>query len=234
MLAYDVSKAQQLRLSYSRRVQRPDQGELNPFTDRSDQLNLRTGNPLLLPEYIHALELGSQQFFGAAGSVTATAFYSLETQTIKGFRAVITDELTGNQVTNSTQLNLGDETNYRLELVSATTLTSFWKLNANASGFRRIIRGSAGPGTDINNSNMAFTARLNTTISPTKKLDFQASLNYRSPVVTAQGRRQTSFNTDLAAKQAVLKDRGALRCGWRIFSTPSASISMPTAPASMP
>ncbi|UOQ74142.1 outer membrane beta-barrel family protein [Hymenobacter cellulosilyticus] len=209
VLTYDVSKEQQVRLSYSRRVQRPDQGELNPFTDRSDQLNLRTGNPLLLPEYIHSLELGNQRFFGANSSVTATAFYSLETQTIKDFRQVLIDPLTGNQVTSSTRLNLGDETNYGLELVGSTTLTPIWKLNANASGFRRIIKGS-GPSTDINNSNFVYTARLNTTVSPTKKLDFQVSVNYRSPVVTAQGRRQTAFNTDFAAKQTVLKDRGTI------------------------
>jgi outer membrane receptor protein involved in Fe transport len=209
VLSYDVSKEQQVRLSYSRRVQRPDQGELNPFTDRSDQLNLRRGNPLLLPEYIHSLELGDQRFFGASSSVTATVFYSVETQTIKDFRQVIVDELTGSQVTSSTRLNLGDETNYGLEVVSSTSLTSFWKLNANVSGFRRIIKGS-GPSTDINNSNIAYTGRVNTTLSPTKKLDLQVSLNYRSPIVTAQGRRQTAFNTDFAAKQTILKDRGTI------------------------
>jgi len=39
----------------------------------------------------------------------------------------------------------------------------------------------------------------------------QVSLNYRSPVVTAQGRRQTSFNVDAAAKYTCLpQDRGSL------------------------
>lgn len=209
VLAYELTPEQQVRLSYSRRVQRPDQGELNPFTDRSDPLNLNTGNPFLLPEYIGAVELGYQQFFGKNSSLSATAFYNVESQTIKGYRQVITDPLTGNQVTSSTRLNLGDETNYGLELVGATTVAPVWKLNGTASAFRRIITGS-GPDTDINNSNFVYTARLNNTISATKKLDVQVSLNYRSPVVTAQGRRQTSFNTDVAAKYALLQDRGTL------------------------
>ncbi|MBC6989659.1 TonB-dependent receptor domain-containing protein [Hymenobacter sp. BT491] len=209
VLAYELSEDQQVRLSYSKRVQRPDQGELNPFTDRSDPLNLNTGNPYLLPEYIHAVELGHQKFFGKNSSFTTTAFYNLETQTIKGYREVIADPLTGNQVTSNTRLNLGDETNYGLELVGATSLASFWKLNGTASAFRRIIKGS-GPSSDINNSNFVYTSRLNTTITPVKKLDLQVSVNYRSPVVTAQGRRQTSFNTDFAAKYTVLHDRGSL------------------------
>ncbi|HEX8506357.1 MAG TPA: outer membrane beta-barrel family protein, partial [Hymenobacter sp.] len=208
-LAYELTKDQRLQLAYSRRVDRQDQDELNPFTDRTDPLNLRAGNPLLLPEYIHLIELGGQHFFGASNSITATTFYSVETQTIKDLRRVITDPLTGNQVTIRTPVNLGDETNYGLELIGATSITSSWKLNATASAFRRIIKGS-GPSTDINNSNFVYTTRLNTTISPTKKLDLQVSVNYRSPVVTAQGRRQTSFNTDFAAKQTVLKDRGSL------------------------
>ncbi|MCC3160158.1 TonB-dependent receptor [Hymenobacter sp. 15J16-1T3B] len=209
VLSYELSQDQQLRLSYSKRVQRPDQGELNPFTDRSDPLNLNTGNPLLLPEYIHAVELGHQKFFGKNNSLTTTAFYNVETQTIKGFRAIITDPLTGNVVTNNIRLNLGDETNYGLELIGATSLTSFWKLNGTASAFRRIIKGT-GPSTDINNSNFVYTARVNTTLTPVKKLDVQVSANYRSPVVSAQGRRLTTFNTDVAAKYAVLGDRGSL------------------------
>ncbi|HEX8427086.1 TonB-dependent receptor domain-containing protein [Hymenobacter sp.] len=209
VLAYDLAEEQRLQLAYSRRVNRPDDDDLNPFTDRSDPLNLSTGNPLLLPEYIHLVELGHQKTFGKATTLSSTAFYSVETQTIKRLREVITDPLTGNQVTNTSEVNLGDEINYGLELVGATELTSIWKLNANGSAFRRIIKFS-GPQTEINNSNFVYTARINSTVSPTKKLDMQVSVNYRSPVVTAQGRRQTSFNTDVAVKQSVLKDRGSI------------------------
>ncbi|MDB5236053.1 MAG: TonB-dependent receptor, partial [Hymenobacter sp.] len=42
VLAYDLSKDNRVQLSYSRRVERPGSDELNPFTDRSDPLNLRT------------------------------------------------------------------------------------------------------------------------------------------------------------------------------------------------
>lgn len=97
-----------------------------------------------------------------------------------------------------------------LETVAAAPLSSAWKLSANASAFRRIIKGSAPTNADFNNSNFVYTGRLNTTVSPTKHLDLQLSANYRSPVVTAQGQRLTQFSTDFAAKQAVLKDRGSL------------------------
>jgi outer membrane receptor protein involved in Fe transport len=191
-------------------VQRPDQGELNPFADRSDPLNLNTGNPYLLPEYIDLVELGHQKSFANKATLAATAFYSVESQTIKPFRQVINDPLTGNQVTSTSRINLGDEINYGFEVVGSLPLASFWKVNGTASAFRRIIQGSVA-NSDITNANFVYTSRLNTTITPVKKLDVQVSLNYRSPVVTAQGRRQTSFNVDAAAKYTFLpQDRGTL------------------------
>jgi hypothetical protein len=209
-LAYELPRDQRLQLGYSCRVQRPDQGELNPFTDRADPLNFATGNPYLLPEYIDLVKLGHQQSFANKGTLAATGFYSVESQTIKPFRQVISDPLTGNQVTSTSRLNLGDEINYGLEVVGSLPLASFWKVNGTASAFRRIIRGSVA-NSDITNSNFVYTSRLNTTITPIKKLDVQLSLNYRSPVVTAQGRRQTSFNVDAAAKYTCLpQDRGTL------------------------
>ena len=210
-LAYDLAREQQVQLSYSRRVQRPNQGELNPFLDRADPLNLRAGNPALLPEYVSQTELGYQKGFANKASLALTGFYSHETQTITSYRQVISDPLTGNQVTSTSRLNIGQETNYGLELVGALPLAAWWKISGSASGFRRIVRTSALANSDFTNSSLVGTARLNSTFTPAKKLDVQVSLNYRSPVATAQGRRLTSFNTDLAAKYSFLaQDRGTL------------------------
>ncbi|WP_460547834.1 TonB-dependent receptor [Hymenobacter daeguensis] len=213
VLAYDVNTENRVQFSYSRRVQRPNADELNPFTDRSDPLNLRSGNPALFPEFVHALELGEQRFFGksGAGSVSATAFYRFEENTITNIRnPFFLDPVTNTVVTNTTRLNVGQETNYGLELVAAAPVTSIWKLNANVSAFRRIITGSVPTNVDFNNSNIVYTGRLNTTVSPTKKLDLQLSANYRSPVVSAQGQRLTQLSADFAAKQSVLKDKGSI------------------------
>ncbi len=61
-LNYNLSQMKQLKVSYSKRVNRPRTNQLNPFTTFSDPLNLSVGNPQLQPEYIHAVELAYQQF----------------------------------------------------------------------------------------------------------------------------------------------------------------------------
>ena len=209
VLGYDFPHEQRLQLSYSKRIQRPDAGELNPFTDRTDQLNLVTGNPRLLPEYVHSVELGDQKTFAGGRSLSATAFYRLETNTAQGFRQVLIDPLTGLLVTSTTRQNLGQETSYGLELVGATPLARWWKVNATASTFRRLIRGSA-MGVPINTASQVYTTRFNNTFGLTKKLDAQLALNYRSPINSAQGTRQANFNIDVAAKYNVLGDRGTI------------------------
>ncbi|MBL0033308.1 MAG: TonB-dependent receptor [Bacteroidetes bacterium] len=52
-----------LKLSYSRRINRPTFGQLIPFTDITDSLNQRAGNPKLNPELAHSVELSYNQFF---------------------------------------------------------------------------------------------------------------------------------------------------------------------------
>ncbi len=209
VLAYELPHDQRVQLSYSKRIQRPDAGELNPFTDRSDQYNLVTGNPTLLPEYVHSVELGDQLTFAGGRSLSTTAFYRLETNTAQGFRQVITDPLTGRLVTSTTRQNLGQETSAGLELVGASPVTEFWKVNLTASTFRRIIKGSSG-GVPINTASQVYTARLNNNFTLIKRLGAQLAVNYRSPINTAQGTRSANFNVDVAARYNVLGDRGTL------------------------
>ncbi|MGI4869556.1 MAG: TonB-dependent receptor domain-containing protein [Janthinobacterium lividum] len=208
-LTYELPHDQQVRLSYTRRIERPDASELNPFTDRSDPLNLQTGNPQLLPEFVHSVELGDELTLANSRSLSAMAFYRLETNTAQGFRQVITDPLTGNIVTSTTRQNLGQETSYGLELVGAGPLTAFWKVSVTASTFRRLIVGGVAS-TPINTASQVYTTRLNNTFTLSKKLGAQLALNYRSPINSAQGTRSGNYSTDFAAKYAVLGDRGTI------------------------
>lgn len=87
-------------------------------------------------------------------------------------------------------------------------LTAFWKVNTTASTFRRLIKGGVAS-TPINTASQVYTAHLNNTFTLSKKLDAQL-LNYRSSINSAQGTRSANFNVDVAAKYAVLGDRGTI------------------------
>jgi len=53
-----IDETQSLQLSYSRRVNRPNMWQLNPFRDITNPASIRYGNPDLIPEYIDSYEFG--------------------------------------------------------------------------------------------------------------------------------------------------------------------------------
>lgn len=62
-ISYELNKDNQLTLSYSRRINRPNYQDLNPFIYFLDSLSYRKGNPFLLPQFTHNIEL-SHSFKG--------------------------------------------------------------------------------------------------------------------------------------------------------------------------
>ncbi len=56
-ISQKLSNKQEIQLSYSRRINRPNFFQLIPFTDYSDKLNITKGNPGLQPEFTQSLEL---------------------------------------------------------------------------------------------------------------------------------------------------------------------------------
>ena len=56
-LTYNHSDMHSFNLTYSRRIDRPNYEDLNPFEWRLDELSFRKGNPYLVPQYNHNVEL---------------------------------------------------------------------------------------------------------------------------------------------------------------------------------
>ena len=53
-----LPKFRNLKLSYSKRIQRPSLFYINPFNNTTDRTNVRVGNPRLNPETTHQIEAG--------------------------------------------------------------------------------------------------------------------------------------------------------------------------------
>ncbi|RYU78054.1 outer membrane beta-barrel protein [Hymenobacter persicinus] len=209
-LAQNLPADQRLQLSYSRRINRPDISVLLPFANYSDPRNYRVGNVRLRPENINVLELGHQKSWGPA-TLSTTAFFRQTLNQVQRIREVDAEasDLNSNLVvTRTTFVNARHNTTYGLELSLNQPLTKWWRLTATGSGYRNIV--SAVTGTEADNRNVAYTARLNTTITPVKKLDVQLTGNYRSANVTVQGRIAPVYFVDAALKKDVLQDRGSI------------------------
>ncbi|MFN0203335.1 MAG: outer membrane beta-barrel family protein, partial [Bacteroidia bacterium] len=81
---YKMNPTQNLKLAYNKRLQRPGLWYLNPFVDNSNPLFVSTGNPYLLPEIAHTIDLGFSKF-GNFGNLNVSVYQNIQTQGISNF-----------------------------------------------------------------------------------------------------------------------------------------------------
>ncbi|MDQ4141391.1 MAG: TonB-dependent receptor [Bacteroidota bacterium] len=203
-VTHEINKANQVQVNYSRRINRPGMWDLNPFVDVSDPLNPRGGNPRLRPEFSNAFEISQIHYGANEFSLNTTVFYRQTNDVIQRYRQII-DSVT----TFNTDINLASRKAFGVELVASQTLFKIWKVNGNVSGFRNILTG-ANAGTNLNNRNFSWTARLNSVVTLWKGLDFQFAANYRSPMILPQGTMAAMYFTEMALKKDVLNKKGTL------------------------
>ncbi|HYD53661.1 MAG TPA: TonB-dependent receptor [Gemmatimonadaceae bacterium] len=202
LVSYDLSAMRQVKLSYSKRVQRPDTRQMNPFTFREDALTVFRGNPYLRPEYTHAMELGFQSAF-AKGSVQVTPFFRHTVGAVRNIRSV---DDTG--VSTTTFANVATSDSYGADVNGSFRVG---KLNGfgGFSAFRQVTDAS-NLSTDVSNEAIGWSARANGTYKLTSTLDAQAFVMYRAPMNTEQGRITSMSMTTLALRQKLLGDKASL------------------------
>jgi len=185
-LADKLSDSQQLSFSYSRRVQRPNPDDLNPFPVQQGPLSFQAGNPDLKPQITDSFEAGYQYRAGATFYL-ATAYYRRNRH---GATNVVTAEPGG--VLLSTEANLSASQAAGLELVASGRLTSTLTYNFSTNLYWTEIeatRADVGPVIDFAARRQAFAAggRGSLTWQPTPRDTVQLSVNLNAKRLTPQG-----------------------------------------------
>jgi outer membrane receptor protein involved in Fe transport len=203
-LQYKLSDEQQLTGSYSRRVQRPQPQDLNPYRNYQDPYNYRQGNPYLDPQITDSFEAG-WQFRKGPAFYQATLFWR---QSENGFTDVVRD--LGGGVLLTTKENLAESRSGGLELVANGRLHR--KLSYNLSGtayYNEIAATNLGLAED--KSGYSFQARGSLNYQATPKDMFQVNGFVVGEQLTPQGYR-ASF--------------GMLNLGYRRQLTPKLTLNV--------
>ena len=221
-VTHRFSETSFLRFGYNRRINRPSLGQLNPFTDITDSLTQRSGNPNLKPEFVNALELNFNKDFNTVG-ISTKVFYRSGKNSILAFTA-----LRPNGVLFSRPENVGSQTTYGLESIFNYSTSQIWKGNLSYSIFQQNI--DAG-----NIAVEAVTKQVSSNIKLINDFAFweggklQVIGVYNSPVATIQGTRIALYYADMALQQKIWKDRGRLGLIFSdIFNTQKGGYSLST------
>ncbi|WP_313015137.1 TonB-dependent receptor domain-containing protein [Brevundimonas sp.] len=193
-LQYQLNPEQTLRASYSRRIQRPQPSQLNPFVSYQDPLNRRSGNPDLQPQETDSFEAMWQMRKGQS-FYQATAYLR---DTDKAFTDVATD--IGGGVLLTRPENLGSRRDIGLELTANGRLHPTLRYNASVNVFRQEIDAGAVAGGGDREAALA-SGRLSLNWQPTTKDFVQLSGFWQGDSLLAQGTREAGGMVNLGYRR---------------------------------
>lgn len=202
-LGYKLTESQTIRVIYGRRINRPRLRQFNPYTDITDSLTQRAGNPNLQPELTDNFELTYAINFAKAAFV-AKAYYRQGKNTIISFT-----ELLPNGVLFSRLQNAGNTQTWGVESILSYSPSDFWRGNLSFSVFSREIDAGNIQNETVNNVVSWNTKWLNDFML-WKNGKLQIIGVYNSPTATAQGNRVAVYNVDLAFQQKLWKDKARI------------------------
>ncbi|WP_418359874.1 TonB-dependent receptor domain-containing protein [Sphingobacterium detergens] len=222
-LSKKLTEKDQLQMSVTRRVNRPNFFQLIPFVDYTDSLNITRGNPDLVPEFTTSGELSYSRTHGK-GTFLASVYYKYTTNLITRY---LTQEL--NPITNkmdfiNTYINANSSKNYGAEFTYTNNLKKWWDLTADLNFYNSKIEiddktPSEGMWTVFGKLNNTFNLKKNwnlqlafeyqgkTNMPVTQNQTFGPPMNQAQS--SSQGYIKPFYGIDFAIKKSFLKNQAA-------------------------
>ncbi|MDR3712582.1 MAG: TonB-dependent receptor [Puia sp.] len=201
-LTEKLDSRSELHLNYSRRINRPDFGQISPRTDYSNPQNPQQGNPDLRPENTNLLELSYNTLFNNT-SVATTFFIKNTLNAITSYSIPLSqDTLLG------TYKNANSNNTYGAEIVVKVPVVKWWSTTTNVNLFQTSINAD-NLSEGLSNSGFSWFAKLNSDMKVSELFTFQLTGIYSGPEVMAQGKTLASGGLDAAIKKDLLKNKAA-------------------------
>lgn len=197
-ITYTWNSSVDFQCSYSKRIDRPTFGQLNPFGTIADRRNIRIGNPDLNPMYIDVAELGWIIRTKSSFTINPSIYY----QYIHNlFERLVTRNSAGTLVEKP--VNIGNEHRYGMELNLSKALKPWWNasVDLNAYGFQQ--QGV------VTNSDFTWTARVQSRVKK-KGWTLQNTFIYTGAKNTGIFLQRPVFTADVAVSKDLWKEAGNL------------------------
>ncbi|MFN5294455.1 MAG: outer membrane beta-barrel protein, partial [Flavobacteriales bacterium] len=172
-----ISETQDVQLALSRKINRPSFMQLIPFVDYSDSLNVSRGNPELQPEFTHLAELSYQKSYNKKNVFIATAYARYITNLTIRNQITEYNPIMQRDIVINTYDNAKSSTALGLELVSRTSITSWFDLTANLNLYQSAIDGT-NISASLTNKQASWWTKTNAIFKLPKGFTFQALFDY--------------------------------------------------------
>jgi len=192
----------QLQLAYSRRIERPDYGDLNPFRVFRDPLLFYQGNPFLKPELVNTFQL-SHSF---KGKYTTALSYNRTRDVMTWVNGQI-DSL---NTTFEMPQNLNQLINYGISFTASTTFFEWWTGTHFANLYRNEYKGTVESGA-FNNKTTSYSFNSQNTFKSGKGYTMELSGLYYSGSVYGIARYKGNYMISTGVQKTIFKEKGNLK-----------------------
>jgi outer membrane cobalamin receptor len=172
---YAISDFDEITLSYSRRVDRPRNNQLNPYEDKSDSLNIVKGNPNLKPQFFNSIEAGYSTLFSKTGVVT-NVYYRTSSNLISTISTLMP-----NGITYSTYENVSKGSSYGVDFIVTQPIGDWWRLSGTISYYTNKVEDNGTLGGTRESS--SWRTMINSQMTLGDGFTLQSMVFYNSPSI---------------------------------------------------
>jgi ferric enterobactin receptor len=138
-LSQKLKNKQEIQISYTRRINRPNFFQLIPFTDYSDSLNITRGNPNLLPEFTNSFEFSYLKTLTGNNTFLASLYYKRTNQLITRFVDTFTNAISSKPDLVNTWVNANYSQTAGAEFTAVNTITKWFDVTTNINVYNSYI-----------------------------------------------------------------------------------------------
>ena len=175
---YNIKEDQRIGVSVSRRIDRPNYSQLNPFLFLIDVTTYATGNPSLLPQFTWAYELNY-----TIKNINLTLGYSHTVKNqnivIARFKEVFPTIPADDNVTVQIPVNLSSSDYFGLTVAAPIRISKWWNMINNANVYYNHFNGNLGT-TTLDDGKVVADLRINNTFTFKKGWTAELNGNYNT------------------------------------------------------
>jgi iron complex outermembrane recepter protein len=211
-ITYNLSEKNVFTVTYSKRIDRPNYQDLNPFENKLDELTYQKGNAFLKPQYSNSVEL-THVFMGF---ITSSVGYTRTDD----YMSELVDTLNGN-ASYLTQTNIDYVENFNFNLSLPIPIKKWWFAFVNFNLYKNIYEAKSINGKSIHLSNVAYNIYMNHSITLKKGWSIDVSGWYNSPsIMMATFMGNEMYSVDAGISKKILDGKGAFKLNFGdIFHT---------------
>ncbi len=204
---HKISPKHEFNYSFSKRINRPNYQQLNPFKLFYDPSTFDEGNPSLLPEISHSVEISHTY----NERITTTIEYA---QTKNSISAVVLQDAKDPKRSILAIRNIESSSYYSLGVYTPIKIFKWWSINNNFSVNHLSYNGNL-VNTVLKTSRFAFQNSMIHTMALPKNWSAELNFMYISTNIHPLGLYQSRYVVSMGIQKNIMQRKGTLRLNVR-------------------